>query len=599
MLQHVLFRSLIGISLAFAVLILLLPTPNGQSEAEPNSSTERSNAFAIEQVRLFDGTEVFETATLVIEDGIIAALGEGALIPDHAECIDGRGMTVLPGLIDAHTHTYGAALEDSLRFGVTTNLDMFMSDALLADARTDRERIAPTQIADVYSAGTLATVAGGHGTQFGLPIETLTGPDMAADWVAARKAAGSDYIKLVYIPNQTRIPSLDLPTARALIAAAHSEGLMAVAHISTERAALDMLDAGIDGLVHLFADVAVSDVFIAKAVAADIFIIPTLAVLASVGEPGAGTNLAEDTRLAPYLTPLQTGTLSRSFGQNIPGFDLTLALQNTAKLHAAGVPILAGSDAPNPGTTHGASLHHELALLVRAGFSPVEALVAATHLPAKRFSLETRGTLMPGARADFLVVQGNPFTDITASRDIVHIYKNGHRVQRQIETNETGAQLDTPILGRFDSALDAPDGYVWTVTNDSVMGGASIADILRTPDGTLAVTATTQAGFPYPWAGAFLTLSNNSALPRNLSGFSELTLRVKGKPGTYRVILFDRTLGGIPPTVEIEVTESWNEFSHAIADFAGFNPGAFVGLAIVAGPDLGTFQYEIDDVILK
>jgi imidazolonepropionase-like amidohydrolase len=95
------------------------------------------------------------------------------------------------------------------------------------------------------------------------------------------------------------------------------------------------------------------------------------------------------------------------------------------------VEILAGSDAPNPGTAHGASLHHELELLVRAGLTPIEALRAATSAPARRFGLADRGRIAPGQRADLLLVAGDPTADILATRAIERIWKNGAVVERR------------------------------------------------------------------------------------------------------------------------------------------------------------------------
>jgi imidazolonepropionase-like amidohydrolase len=101
-----------------------------------------------------------------------------------------------------------------------------------------------------------------------------------------------------------------------------------------------------------------------------------------------------------------------------------------AALVAAGVPILAGTDAGNPGTAHGASLHRELELLVSAGMTPVQALRAATSVPARVFSLRDRGRIAPGFRADLVLVAGEPDRDILATRRIVGVWRNGAAVAR-------------------------------------------------------------------------------------------------------------------------------------------------------------------------
>ena len=93
------------------------------------------------------------------------------------------------------------------------------------------------------------------------------------------------------------------------------------------------------------------------------------------------------------------------------------------QLKAANVLILAVTDAPNPGTMHGASIHRELELLVQAGLTPLEALASATSVPAAIFGLADRGRIAPALRADLLLVQGDPTADIQATTiAMVHLW---------------------------------------------------------------------------------------------------------------------------------------------------------------------------------
>jgi imidazolonepropionase-like amidohydrolase len=98
-------------------------------------------------------------------------------------------------------------------------------------------------------------------------------------------------------------------------------------------------------------------------------------------------------------------------------------------MRAAGVWLLAGTDAPNLGA-HGASLHGELELLTRAGLTPAEALRAATLAPAQAFRLADRGRVAPGARADLVLVDDNPLQEIQRSRAILRVFRNGVEVSR-------------------------------------------------------------------------------------------------------------------------------------------------------------------------
>ncbi len=95
----------------------------------------------------------------------------------------------------------------------------------------------------------------------------------------------------------------------------------------------------------------------------------------------------------------------------------------------AGVPLLAGTDAPAPGATYGASVHAELELFVHDGLTATRALATATSVPARAFRLSDRGRIAPDMRADLLLVQGDPTTNILDTRKIVAVWKRGVRIQ--------------------------------------------------------------------------------------------------------------------------------------------------------------------------
>src|SRR5688572_7647908 len=248
--------------------------------------------FAITGVRVFDGEKVTPNATVVVQGGRITALGPKAKVPAGLPVVDGAGKTLLPGLIDAHTHTFGAGRTDAIRFGVTTELDMFTHPSALEGVRAVREGLAKTDQADLYSAGILATAPKGHGTEYGFEIPTLTSAAEADAWVAARVGEGSDYIKLVYAPGPKNRPSIDKAVMAAVVAAAHKRGKLAVVHIQTTEDARAAIEAGADGLVHIFADVAPEPAFYALAARKKVFVIPTLSVMSGFSGSGEGAKLA-------------------------------------------------------------------------------------------------------------------------------------------------------------------------------------------------------------------------------------------------------------------------------------------------------------------
>lgn len=606
MIRHIALIAAVTVTLLLTALIFSLPEPGPAGPAtadvapgEPGATASVAGALLIENVRLLDGDALTPPQSVLVRDGLIAQLG--SITPDATiQIVDGAGGTLLPGLIDSHTHSYGSSLADALRFGVTVNLDMFADRSLLQLARQARERRNPTLDADLWSAGMLATSPGGHGTQYGVAVEPLESVAQVPDWVAQRKAEGSDYIKLVYMPEARSISSIDRDIARAVIEAAHAEGLMALAHISTQESALHMVEDGIDGLVHVFADSTASAAFVELARSAGVFVIPTLAVLESVsGELGIeGLISAPDQdRL---LSPMQQQTLGARFGTGVPGFDLAVALDNVRRLHEGGVPILAGSDAPNPGTAQGISLHRELQLLVEAGLTESEALAAATTGPAHHFALPDRGRIAVGARADLLLVEGNPLEDIDQTLAIAAIYKNGHRVARIPGEGARAVAIATALLGDFDTALAAPQGFGWTGTDDQMMNGASEVAIERVADGAggtshaLRVNAVVRDGFPYPWAGGAIMSSAGA----DVSGFRAVQFDVRGTPGLYRLMGFNVGSMGIPPTINFDVTDQWQTLTVTLSELDGLDAGNFMGFAWVAGPQPGESTLYLDNVRL-
>ena len=275
---------------------------------------------------------------------------------------------------------------------------MFTDPTTAADFRKLDGTAAGRETADFRSAGVLVTAPKGHGTEYGMAIPTITSPGEAQAFVDARIAEGSDYIKIVYDDGHTygiKFATIDKPTMKAVVDAAHARKKLAVVHIGDLAGARDAIDVGANGLVHLFVD-SMPDAGFARLVAAHkAFVIPTLSVLESISWGDGGKVIAKDPKLAPYIPAASVQGLEQTFPKRpgSPPRDLAFALETVRQLRAAGVPILAGTDAPNPGTAHGASMHRELELLVKAGLTPVEALRAATSVPARTFSLL-------GSRAD-------------------------------------------------------------------------------------------------------------------------------------------------------------------------------------------------------
>ena len=471
------------------------------------------------------------------------------------ETIDGTGQTLLPSFIDGHTHAWGTP--SSAPSSSASPPSSTCSPTSTSTARCGKEQAktgAPDR-ADLYSAGTLATAPGGHGTEYGIKIPTLTKPEEAQAWVDARIAEGSDYIKIIVedgSPYGMKTPTLDRATVEALVAAAHKRGKLAVVHISTEAGAEMAIAAGADGLVHIFTDRAPEAAFIALVKQHKAFVTPTLTVVESTTGTPSGKALPDDPRLSRYLRADEVANLRKAFPSR-GGLDFNNALAAVRQLHAAGVPILAGSDSPNPGTTHGASLHRELELLVSAGLSPTEALAAATASPARAFGLKDRGRIAPGLRADLVLVQGDPTTDITATRAIERVWKLGHEMLRPVAPVSklpTLAQAASaiPADGRIsnfeDGTLAVGFGSPWMDSTDQMAGGKSIVKKAVVDGGaegsgkSLDISGEVREGFAYPWSGVMFLPGTQPMAPVDLSRFSGVSFAAKGEGKAYSFMAF-------------------------------------------------------------
>ena len=251
--------------------------------------------FVIRNVRVFDGARVLPATAVVIENGKIARIASQVAVTPLARVVEGAGHTLLPGFIDSHTHAISRdALRQALVFGVTTELDMFTSHQLAADIRKEQGSGRSLDLADLRSASTLVTAPTGHGTEYGLPIPTISEPAQAQAFVDARIAEGSDYIKIIY-GTVKRFPTISKAVLEAVVAAAHARGKLAVAHIESLETASEAVAAGADGLVHLFVDRQPDPEFAALVGKRKVFVVPTLTVLGGVA---AGPPLLSDSLLA-------------------------------------------------------------------------------------------------------------------------------------------------------------------------------------------------------------------------------------------------------------------------------------------------------------
>jgi imidazolonepropionase-like amidohydrolase len=432
-------RSFLSVVMAVATGSLAVGVLGGRN-TKPVASQDL--VTAITNARIFDGERVIDDTTVLIKGAYIQAVG--GQVPAGATVIDGHGATLLPGLIDSHVHTDLDGLRDALLFGVTTELEMNGHWTMRA-----RKKIAErSDIADLRSPGMGVTPPGGHPTQYMSSSNNLlirlffhypcvSTPAEAIKFVDKQVAKGADYIK-IFIEDGTCIgfpglPVLNDDILNAAVKEAHRNGKMAIAHVTTAEGSQRAIAAGVDGLAHMFFDSQPTPKFVNDTASSGAFVIPTLVTISSAVGNNASA-LAADKRVSSRLSQKWLDSLARSVNV-YPQGKLEDAYAGVIALHKAGVDILAGCDVSEPipslgGLAHGASLHHELQLLVAAGLTPIEALKAATSVPARRFGLTDRGRVAPGARADLLLVDGDPTTNISDMLYIHAVWRAGVQLKK-------------------------------------------------------------------------------------------------------------------------------------------------------------------------
>lgn len=241
-------RSMSRSSLVLAVcgLMTLVSAP-------PAAQSTANASFLVVNARVFDGERLLDETDVAVEGGIIRAVGRDLTGWERLAVIDGTNSTIIPGLIDAHTHVFTVAdPRQALQFGVTTVLDLGAAAAPQEQVFAVRAAAkAATDMADVLSAGYLASSRRPAGSTRPL----VTSVDEAVRFVDARKADGADYLKLQL--NGVRAATLGDPNmsetvARALVARTHANGMKAIAHVETLADVEIVLAAGVDGLAHVW-----------------------------------------------------------------------------------------------------------------------------------------------------------------------------------------------------------------------------------------------------------------------------------------------------------------------------------------------------------
>ncbi|KAI1109981.1 hypothetical protein F5Y14DRAFT_430502 [Nemania sp. NC0429] len=367
---------------------------------KPRAPTET----AIHNVRVFDGRGFSDPQSVTFANGHITAGADDIEIE-----IDGTGKFLIPGLIDAHVHVPDVSgLVSITSYGVTTALNMVCRD-YTACATLKNNNL--TGVASLLSAGVAAV---GNGTGNGAlqpPPEQLVYPDTdLPQLVAWAFGNGSDYYKIVAKPASVTQAQQD-----TIVSTAHDVfGRQTMTHASDMAAFNQAVASRSDGIQHIPDDGLLSSCTIATIKKNKQFVTPTM----SIFKYG-------------YSNPAVLAFLGRTNSTNATYAHVE---ENVRRLHKAGVPILAGTDAvgaiaPGLDLPFGSTLHEELQLLNDVGLTSLEALRAATVESARWHRLFDRGEIRIGKRADLVLLNSNPLLNISNTRDIEKVWVGGVEVQ--------------------------------------------------------------------------------------------------------------------------------------------------------------------------
>ncbi len=425
----------------------------------PSWANARSgaNALVVHAGRIIDGTGAppLEDAVLVIEDGRIRAVGKAGAVrpPKAAKEVDLRGKTLMPSLIDLHTHlgltrnfldaapgsytteNIRVQLERLLAYGVGTIVCLGTDDDPIYELR-DEQRAGQLPGARFLTAGRGFGVPGGYPPAMGNGDRYRPKtPDEARAQVRELAAHHPDFVKMWVDDDFGRLPKMRPEIYRAIIEEAHRHKLRAVAHIFYLADAKALVAAGVDGLGHSVRDLPVDRELIEAMKSRNVIYIPTLVRDESTFAHAEGPEWLKDSffqaGLAPAVLPtLEGAAFKEKFRANPDLARLRAAFEmgkrNLKTMLDAGVRVGFGTDAGPPLRFQGYFEHRELQLMVESGLTPMQAVTCATGHAGQFLGREIRvGTLQPGEVADFLVLDANPLDDIRNTEKLSAVWQAG------------------------------------------------------------------------------------------------------------------------------------------------------------------------------
>ena len=394
-----------------------------------NGASAQASVKAFTGATLIDGTDraPVTNATILVRDGkVVAAGAAGAVsVPAGAERVSLAGKTVVPGFINAHGHVNTLAdLRTYAAYGVTTVYSLGGEPESVFAARTE-QNVASLDRARVFVAG---------------PVLTPNTPDEARTQVAGVAAQKVDMVKIRVDDNLGTTPKMTPEVYRAVIDEAHKRGLRVATHLFYLADAKALMDAGTDLVAHSVRDAAVDADLIASLKRRNVCVSPTLMREVSTfvyeSKPAFFSDplfLAHANKewMATVQQPARMEAMRTSTSAQRYKAALEVAKRNLKLLSDAGVVIAMGTDTGPVGRFQGYFELMEIEMMVQAGLTPRQALLASTRDAARCMKIDAElGTLEAGKWADFVVLDADPLADIANVRRIASVWIAGNRVAR-------------------------------------------------------------------------------------------------------------------------------------------------------------------------
>ncbi len=388
--------------------------------ASCGSPAPTSDAVVFEGALLIvgDGDAPIENATFVVDGGKFVQVGAAndVEVPAGATHVDLAGRTVMPAIIDTHTHLSedrDGLIEDLRRrayFGIGATMSLGRDTGDLSIRDEDIPGAARFRSAGV---GITSPEPGRSETPYWVTTEEEA--RQAVQEQAARKV---DFVKIWVDDRDGEYTKLSPELYGAVIDEAHKNGVRVTAHIFNLEDAKGLMLAGIDAFAHGVRDIDVDEAII------ELFKErPDFVVVPNLPNRGVATDLSWLSNSLPseQLDKLQAAATDSPEAQAA----YAIQARNLARLSAEGVTIAVGSDGNTPWGPH-----LEMEDMVAAGMTAAQVIVAATRNSAALLRLADAGTIEAGKRADFLVLEANPLDDITNTRRIAAVYLKGSELDR-------------------------------------------------------------------------------------------------------------------------------------------------------------------------